>query len=38
MRELRKSLSVGGIAVLAIACCVGLPLIAAAGLTVAAFT
>jgi len=38
VRELRKSLDLGGIALLSIACCVGLPLIAAAGLTVAAFT
>ena len=37
MRELRKSLGLGGIALLSIACCVGLPLIVAAGFSVAAF-
>jgi len=31
VRELRKSLGLGGIALLSIACCVGLPLIVAAG-------
>lgn len=34
----RKSLSVGGLALLALACCVGLPLVAAAGLSAAALT
>jgi len=37
VRELRKSLGLGGIALLSIACCVGLPLIVAAGFSVAAF-
>ena len=37
MRELRKSLGLGGIALLSIACCVGLPLIVTAGFSVAAF-
>ncbi len=37
MREVRKSLGLGGIALLSIACCVGLPLIVAAGFSVAAF-
>lgn len=37
MREVRKSLGLGGIAVASIACCIGLPLIAAAGFSVAAF-
>ncbi len=37
MRELRKSLALGGIALVSIACCVGLPLVVAAGFSVAAF-
>ncbi len=34
---MRKSLGLGGIALLSIACCVGLPLIVTAGFSVAAF-
>ena len=37
MREVRKGLGLGGIGLLSIACCVGLPLIVAAGFSVAAF-
>ena len=33
---MRKTLSVGGLALLALACCAGLPLVAAAGLSAAA--
>jgi hypothetical protein len=36
MSEVRKSLGVGGIALLPIACCIGLPLLAAAGVGAAA--
>ncbi len=35
---MRKDLGLGGIALLSIACCVGLPLIVAAAFSVAAFT
>jgi hypothetical protein len=36
MSEVRKSLGVGGIALVPIACCIGLPLLAAAGVGAAA--
>ncbi len=36
MSELRKGIGLGGIALLAIACCIGLPLLVAAGFGVAA--
>ena len=35
MKETRKSLGLGVLAVIPIACCVGIPLIAAAGISVA---
>lgn len=37
MRKVRKDLGLGGIALVSIACCVGLPLVVAAGFSVAAF-
>ena len=37
MREVRTSLGLGGIGLLSLACCVGLPLVVAAGFSVAAF-
>ena len=37
MRKVRKDLGLGGIGLLSIACCVGLPLIVTAGFSVAVF-
>jgi len=37
VRDVRKGLGLGGIGLLSIACCVGLPLIVTAGFSVAAF-
>ncbi len=37
MRKVRKDLGLGGIGLLSIGCCIGLPLIVAAGFSVVAF-
>ena len=36
MSELRRNLGIGGVALLPLVCCIGLPLLVAAGLSVAA--